>query len=68
MRIIDQKQKYKNYKTLTSISESVDTFVTIGATTASVNLLVTGVGLIVVPFSAGIACALSLGKKKYCMR
>ena len=57
------KKKYENYKTLTSISESVDTVVIIGATTTSVMLLVIGVGLIVFPISAGIACTLSLGNK-----
>ena len=53
-------KKYKNYKTLTSILDSVDTVI-IGANTTSVTLSVTGVGLIVVPISAGIACALSSG-------
>ena len=57
------QKKHKNYKTLTSILESVDTVVTIGATTTSVTLSVTGVGLIVVPISAGIACALPLGNE-----
>ena len=57
------KKKYEIYKTLTSISESVDTVVIIGATTTSVMLLVIGVGLIVFPISAGIACTLSLGNK-----
>ena len=40
--------------------ESVDTNVVIRATTTSMTLLVTGVGLIVVPYSAG---ALSLGNE-----
>ena len=34
-----------------------------GATTTSVALSVIGVGLIVAPISAGVACALSLGSK-----
>ena len=43
--------------------ESVHTVVFIGSTTTSVTLSVTGVGLMVQPISAGIACALSLGNK-----
>ena len=57
------KKKYENFKTLTSILESIDAVVIIGATTTSVCLSVTGFGLLVVPISARIACALSLGKK-----
>ena len=57
------KTKYKIYKTPTSILESVDSIVNIGATTVSVTVSVTGVDLIVVPMFAGIACALSLGNK-----
>ena len=43
--------------------ESVDSIVIIGATSTSITLLVTGIGLIVLPISAGIACGLSLGNK-----
>ena len=57
------KKKYKNYKTLNTILESVDSIVIIGATSTSITLSVTGIGLIVLPISAGIACALSLGNK-----
>ena len=57
------KKRYKNYKTLNTILESVDTIVIIGSTTTSVTLSVTGVGLIVVPISAGVAWTLSLGNK-----
>ena len=57
------KKKYKNYKTLTTILESVDSIVIIGATSTSITLSVTGIGLIVLPISAGVACALSLGNK-----
>ena len=53
------KKKYKNYKTLNTILESVDSIVIIGAITLSV----TGVGLIILQISAGIACTLSLGNK-----
>ena len=54
---------YKNFKTNTSKIESVDTVFIIRATTTSVTLSVTGVGLIVVPSSAEIYCALWLCAK-----
>ena len=57
------KKRYKNYKTLNTVLESVDSIVIIGATSTSITLSVTGVGLIILPISAGIACALSLGNK-----
>ena len=57
------KKRYKNYKTLNTILESVDSIVIIGATSTSITLSITGVGLIVLPISAGIACTLSLGNK-----
>ena len=57
------KKKYKNYKTLNTILESADSIVSIGATSTSISLSITGVGLIILPISAGIACALSLGNK-----
>ena len=57
------KKRYKNYKTLNTVLESVDSIVIIAATSTSITLSVTGIGLIVLPISAGIACTLSLGKK-----
>ena len=57
------KKKYKNYKTLNTILESIDSIVIIGVTSTSITLSVTGVGLIIFPISAGIACALSLSNK-----
>ena len=57
------KKRYKNYKTLNTILESVDSVVIIGATSTSITLSITGIGLIVVPISTGIACTLSLGNK-----
>ena len=57
------KKRYKNYKTLNTLLESVDSIVIIGATSTSITLSVTGIGLIVLPTSAGIACTLSLGNK-----
>ena len=57
------KKRYKNYKTLNTVLESVDSIVIIAATSTSITLSVTGIGLIILPISAGIACALSLGNK-----
>ena len=57
------KKRYKNYKNLNTILESVDSIVIIAATSTSISLSITGIGMIVLPISAGIACALSLGNK-----
>ena len=57
------KKRYKNYKTLNSVLEPVDSIVIIAATSTSITLSITGIGLIVLPISAGIACGLSLGNK-----
>ena len=57
------KKKYKNYKTLSTILESVDSIVIIAATSTSITLSITGVGLIFLSISDGIACTLSLGNK-----
>ena len=60
---IKSKKRYKNYKTLNTVLESVDSIVIIAATSTSITLSVTGIGLIVLPISAGFACTLSLGNK-----
>ena len=57
------EKKYKNYKTLNTILESLDSIVITGATSTSITLSITGIGLIILPISAGIACFLSLGNK-----
>ena len=57
------KKRYKNYKTLNTILESVDSIVIIGATSTSITLSITGIGLIILPISAGISLGLSLGNK-----
>ena len=57
------KKRYKNYKTLNTVLESVDSIIIIAATSTSITLSITGIGLIVLPISAGIACTLSLGNK-----
>ena len=43
------KKRSKNYKTLNTVLESVDSIVIIGATSTSITLSVTGIGLIVLP-------------------
>ena len=57
------KKRYKNYKTLNTVLESVDSIVIVGATSTSITLSITGIGLIILPISAGIACTLSLSNK-----
>ena len=57
------KNKYKDYKTLNTILESVHSIVIIAAPSTSITLSITGIGLIVLPISAGIACTLSLGNE-----
>ena len=57
------KKKYKNYKTLNTVLESIDSIVIIAAASTSITLSVNGIGLIVLPISAGIACGISLGNK-----
>ena len=57
------KKRYKKYKTLNTVLESVDSVVIIGATSTSITLSVTGFGLIILTKSAGIACTLSQGNK-----
>ena len=57
------KKRYKNYKTLNTVLEAVDSIIIIGATSTSITLSVTGIGFIVLPISAGIDCTLSLGNK-----
>ena len=57
------KKRYKIYKTLNTILESVDSIVIIAATSTSITLSITGIGLIILPISAGMACTLSLGNK-----
>ena len=57
------EKKYINYKTLNTVLEFVDSIVIIAATSTSITLSFTGVGLIILPISAGNACTLSLGNK-----
>ena len=57
------KKRYKNYKPLNTVLESLDSIVIIAATSTSITLSITGIGLIILPISTGIACTLSLGNK-----
>ena len=57
------KKRYKNYKTLNTVLESVDSIVIIAALSTSITLSVTGVGLNILPISAGVASGKSLGNK-----
>ena len=57
------KKRCKNYKTLNTILESVDSIVIIATTSTSITSSITGVRLIILPISAGISCTLSLGNK-----
>ena len=60
---LESKKICDNYRTVASILESVDTVVFLGATTTSLTLAVTGVGLIVVLMTAGVAGDLTIGEK-----
>ena len=57
------KKKYKNYETINTILESIDSIFNIGATSTSIILSITGIALILLPISAGFARTLSLGNK-----
>ena len=57
------KKRYKNYETLNTILESVDSIVIIATTSTSITLSITGIGLVGLSISAGFACTLSLGNK-----
>ena len=48
---------------MNTVLESVDSIIIIAATSTSITLSVTGVGLIILPISAGIAYTLSIGNK-----
>ena len=51
------KKKYTKYKLINNIVNSTDGLIIIGTTSASVTLSITGVGIIVVPITAGVGCA-----------
>ena len=51
------KKKYTKYKLINNIINSTDGLIILGTTSASVTLSITGVGIIVVPITAGVGCA-----------
>ena len=57
------KKKYRNYKTLTTILKSFDTFVLIATTSSSIISSLTGIGLLALPISTATICGLSIGNK-----
>ena len=59
----NSKKRYKIYKTLNTVLESIDSIVIIGATSTSITLSITGISFIILPISAGSACTLSFGNK-----
>ena len=58
----NSKKKYKKYKTIPTILKSFDTSI-IAATSSSITLSLTGIGLIVLPITTASACGLSIGNK-----
>ena len=50
------KQKYTKYKLINNLINSLDGIIVIGTTSASISLSITGVGIIVVPITAGVGC------------
>ena len=51
------KKKYTKYKLINDLINSTDGLIIIGTTSASATLSITGVGIIVVPITAGVGCA-----------
>ena len=51
------KKKYTKYKLINNLINSRDGLIIIGTTSASVALSIIGVGIIVVPITAGVGCA-----------
>ena len=51
------KKKFTKCKLINNIINSTDGLIKIGTTSASVTLSITGVGIIVVPITAGVGCA-----------
>ena len=51
------KKQYTKYKLINNIINSTDGLIILGTPSASVTLSITGVGIIVVPITAGVGCA-----------
>ena len=56
------KKKHKKFKMITTLLKSFDTFVTI-ATSSSITLSLTRIGLIVIPLSTALAYGLTISNK-----
>ena len=56
-------KKFKKCKMLTLMLNSFDTFVIIATTSSSIKLSLTGIGLVAIPISSGIACGLTISNK-----
>ena len=60
------KKKYKKYKILTTLIQSLDRFVIIATTSTFVPLRLSGNGSLMIPISTGIACGSTVSfKVKY---
>ena len=57
------KHTYNKHKLLTTLIESFDTVAIIATTTNSITLSHSGVGLIVIAMSTGVACGLKFTKR-----
>ena len=57
------RKKYEKYKTLTTQLKSIDTVVIIATTSNSIELSLTGIGLLTIPMSTATAYGLSIGNK-----
>ena len=57
------KKNFEKYKTLTTVIISFETFVIIATISCSINLSLTGTGLIVMPRATPSTCSFSVGNK-----
>ena len=60
---LESNRKFRKIKMVTKIIKSFDTFVIIATTSSSITLSLTGMGLIAIPISSGIACGLTISNK-----
>ena len=54
----NSKRKYKKLKTITTLLKPFDRFVIIAPTSSSINLSLSGIGLMAIPISTATACGL----------
>ena len=55
-KINKSKNKFKNYKMITTMIKQLYSFNTIATTSSSITLCLTGIGLIAIPISTATAC------------